>query len=152
MARTEIHSRQGQGRGARWIIAAIAAGVMLGGLTAAGAEERQYKSKRYMVACEEPQRMTDLYRLARSPDTKAFNTYVTGLMRDESCTSISPDDMVYVEQMDVLDKGIRGGLEDAFAGALSEALGFNVPTQAKIVRIRVAGEPTYYYTLLEFLL
>src|SRR5690606_27869373 len=110
-----ISTFRGRERASRWLMAALNDGHVLGGLNGAQAEERKYKSKRIMVACEQPQRMNNLHRLARSSDRKAFSSYFNGLMRDRSCTPIFPGNMVYVEQMDVLDKGIRGGLESALS-------------------------------------
>ena len=106
------------------------------------------KAKHTTIACQDSSLIANMERLARSDDDKAFHGYLKELMLNPNCKVISSGKNVYVEQIDVLDKGLKLGLQ----GALSEAFGFNVPSAPSLIRVRVQGETVWRYTLLQGLL
>ncbi|KKB76802.1 hypothetical protein VW29_19340 [Devosia limi DSM 17137] len=114
----------------------------------AQADERMITIKFPIIACADSELITQLERLIRSGDDPAYRRYLNELFVNPHCKVHALGEGVYLEQMDVLDKGMRMGLQSA----LSEAFGFNVPSAPAIVRVRAEGDTTYRYTLLQFLL
>jgi len=121
---------------------------MVASAVSAQADERRIETKRPLIACEDRQLIAAIEPLVRSGDDPAFRRYLNELMTNPSCKFYYAPTGIYLEQMDVLDKGLKLG----FQSALSEAFGFNVPSAPSIVRVREEGDTVYRHTLLLFLL
>lgn len=128
-------------------VPALAAALLPTAVSADDNVKIQKVQSRYMIICEKPELIGDLYEVLGSRDPKFRPNFVIDLPKNPACQLLRQGDAVFVYMpggwKPFVDALVSGTLPPAYEGA---------PANSDIIRVRLGGESAWRYSLMRSLL